>query len=339
MALKVVNTESLDAVANAINSKAGTSGALQFPDGFVSAVEGISAGGGGGELPTLFTPSISFLGTAQISISDGGNGDFVDKYEVYIDGVKSGEVTSRKFAIADITASNKTIEIFVKAIANLFNASETSNVVVRIVAEGTEGLAYSLSSNGTYYTCDGIGTATETDIVIANEIDGLPVRYLKTEAFLNNKNITSVVIPENLTNTPTRAFYSCPSLKSVVIRGGWITEYSQAETFYDCKALTSVDLGASTIIGGYMFVRCAFSNIKIPRTVTKIQQYAFYGISNLEYVDMTDYGTTDKFPSIYDAGVFGSCPSTFEIRVKSGRKAELSAMTNWSTYADKIVEV
>ena len=47
MALKVVNTESLDAVANAINSKAGTSGKLQFPDGFVEAVEGISAGGGG----------------------------------------------------------------------------------------------------------------------------------------------------------------------------------------------------------------------------------------------------------------------------------------------------
>lgn len=49
MALKIVNTESLDAVADAINAKAGTSGKLQFPDGFVSAVEGISAGGGGGD--------------------------------------------------------------------------------------------------------------------------------------------------------------------------------------------------------------------------------------------------------------------------------------------------
>ena len=48
MALKIVDSESLKAVADAINSKAGTSGKLKFPDGFIAAVEGISAGGGGG---------------------------------------------------------------------------------------------------------------------------------------------------------------------------------------------------------------------------------------------------------------------------------------------------
>lgn len=294
--------------------------------------------GSGSELPTLFTPKISLLGTEQIGILDNGNGDFVDKYEVYIDGVKSGEVTSRNFAIADITASNKTIEIFVKAIANLFNASKTSNVVVRIVAEGTEGLAYSLASAGTYYICEGIGTATDTDIVIANEIDGIPVTMIRYGAFDSNKNITSVVIPKKLTNL-SASFRFCTSLKSVVITGGLTYDSDSSNGFYDCTALTSVDLGASTIIPGYIFVRCGFSNIKIPHTVKKINQYAFYGCASLEYVDMTDYGTNDKFPSLSNSNVFDNCPSTFEIRVPSGRKAELSAMTNWSAYADKIVEV
>ena len=48
---KVIDSAQLDAdltaVADAIRTKGGTSEALSFPDGFVSAVEGIQAGGGG----------------------------------------------------------------------------------------------------------------------------------------------------------------------------------------------------------------------------------------------------------------------------------------------------
>lgn len=46
MAKYLVNDTSLTAVADAIRTKGGTSEALSFPDGFVSAVEGIQAGGG-----------------------------------------------------------------------------------------------------------------------------------------------------------------------------------------------------------------------------------------------------------------------------------------------------
>lgn len=48
---KVIDSAQLDAnltaVADAIRTKGGTSEAMSFPDGFVSAVEGIQAGGGG----------------------------------------------------------------------------------------------------------------------------------------------------------------------------------------------------------------------------------------------------------------------------------------------------
>lgn len=51
---KVIDSAELDAdltaVADAIRTKGGTSEALSFPDGFVSAVEGIQAGGGGDNL-------------------------------------------------------------------------------------------------------------------------------------------------------------------------------------------------------------------------------------------------------------------------------------------------
>ena len=54
MAKYFVEDASLTSVADAIRAKGGTSEALSFPDGFVSAVEGIQAGGGDpGELLRL----------------------------------------------------------------------------------------------------------------------------------------------------------------------------------------------------------------------------------------------------------------------------------------------
>ena len=53
---KIVNTDQLDAdlkaVADSIREKSGKSGSLAFPSGFVSAVDGIETGGGGGGVET-----------------------------------------------------------------------------------------------------------------------------------------------------------------------------------------------------------------------------------------------------------------------------------------------
>lgn len=44
----LMNDTDLKAVADAIRTKAGSTAALSFPDGFVSAVNGIQTGGGVG---------------------------------------------------------------------------------------------------------------------------------------------------------------------------------------------------------------------------------------------------------------------------------------------------
>ena len=46
MSKLTVEDTSLVSVANAIRTKGGTTEALTFPDGFVSAIEGIQSGGG-----------------------------------------------------------------------------------------------------------------------------------------------------------------------------------------------------------------------------------------------------------------------------------------------------
>ena len=55
MALKVVDTESLDAVADALNEAAGKSGKLVFPEEYISTAKGLSAGGGGEDLSAVLT--------------------------------------------------------------------------------------------------------------------------------------------------------------------------------------------------------------------------------------------------------------------------------------------
>ena len=55
MAERIVQEESLVAVADAIRAKGGTSDALSFPTGFAEAISAIQAGGGGGGAVTSGT--------------------------------------------------------------------------------------------------------------------------------------------------------------------------------------------------------------------------------------------------------------------------------------------
>lgn len=49
MGVRITTDDSLTSIANAIRTKGGTSAQLTFPSGFVSAIENIQTGGGGGE--------------------------------------------------------------------------------------------------------------------------------------------------------------------------------------------------------------------------------------------------------------------------------------------------
>lgn len=73
---KLVDSSQLDAdltsVANAIRTKGGTSAPLDFPAGFVSAIQAIPTGGGGGGLTLINTTSIGALSTTSTSGVDTG---------------------------------------------------------------------------------------------------------------------------------------------------------------------------------------------------------------------------------------------------------------------------
>ncbi len=79
------------------------------------------------------------------------------------------------------------------------------------VPVASQGLSYTLLSDDTYEV-SGIGTCTDTDIVIPATYNGKAVTSIGYGAFAYCSNLTSITIPASVTTIAERAFYSCDNL-------------------------------------------------------------------------------------------------------------------------------
>lgn len=119
MSYRKVNDNSLASVADAIRSKGGTSDALVFPDGFVSAISAIQTGGGGAvssgysvTFPATANHWNKILDYASLVLSDGSIIDFKD-YSVVagrtINNVIDIQVSAENYYILKLTLTAGTI--------------------------------------------------------------------------------------------------------------------------------------------------------------------------------------------------------------------------------------
>ena len=100
-----------------------------------------------------------------------------------------------------------------------------------------------MNYDGESYSVTGIGTCTDTDIVIPSTYEGKPVTDIGSEAFYNCTGLTSVTIPTSVTRISSEAFYCCNGLTSITIPDS-ITSIGY-RVFEHCSALTSITIPVS----------------------------------------------------------------------------------------------
>lgn len=166
---------------------------------------------------------------------------------------------------------------------NTYNPSQTPNDNPPLETLSPSVLKFVSTEDETGYSVTGIETLNNTDIVIPETYNDLPVVSIAAEAF-DNIGITSVIIPDSVTSIGNKAFFRSYQLKSVVIGNSVTTLGSQV--FQQCGGLKSVVIGNSvTSIGESAFAMCqALTDIVIPDSVKSIGLSAFINCSDLKSV-------------------------------------------------------
>ncbi len=154
---------------------------------------------------------------------------------------------------------------------------------------------------------------TVTDITLPDSIDGYPVKKIAEWAFSgSNKLITSISIPDTVTDIGNYAFRYCTSLKSVKIPGS--VAVINCETFYNCTELQNVTLSEGlTKIDTRAFAGCVkLTDLKLPNTLQVTGTDAFSSCTSLKKLIIPK--------NLTKLGGFGDCDSLTSITIPSNVK-------------------
>lgn len=148
-------------------------------------------------------------------------------------------------------------------------------------------------------------------------------------------DITSVSIPNSVTNIEDGAFMNCINLKSVSMSMSNKVEYIGKQAFEDCKALTSISFPNIKSLGYAAFYQCfnltsislsdnltnigpsafayctGITSFSIPNSVTIIDDSAFEGCSGLKSISIPSSVTTIR------RGAFSHCSGLTSISIPS----------------------
>ncbi len=179
---------------------------------------------------------------------------------------------------------------------------------------------------GAFSGCSGLTKVNITDIaawcnIAFGSSSANPLYYAK-HLFVNDIEVTDLVIPAGVTSIGQYAFYNCSSLTSIEIPNSVTSIGSSA--FSCCSGLTSVTIPNSvTSIGTFAFSDCSsLTSVTIPNSVTSIGEKAFSWCSSLTSVTIPNSVT-----SIGDYA-FAGCSSLTDIYVPCGEMERFKQMLN-----------
>jgi hypothetical protein len=155
---------------------------------------------------------------------------------------------------------------------------------------------FTFTTNNGAITITGYNGTVST-LVIPGTTNGYPVTSIETNAFADNFYLTSVTIPDSVTNIGYGAFALCTSLTTITVNALNPAYSSAAGVLFNLNqttliqypignAATSYTISNSvTSIGDAAFANCAsLTSVTIPASVTSIGEYAFDDCPNLTSV-------------------------------------------------------
>ena len=173
----------------------------------------------------------------------------------------------------------------------------------------TENLNYSYDPTTNTSSVYGMGSCTDSHIVIASEYKGAPVT---TVGGFKDKNLYSVVIPDTVTEISNSAFSMDMRLKYLILGSGLKKIGSQA--FYYCTRLSNVVLPDSvTDIGDYAFRSSGLRSVTIPGKLINFGGMVFAG------APLRSVTIPSGLEKIFTA-MFEGCNQLTEIIIEEGVK-------------------
>ena len=330
MAEYLTNTTDLTKVASAIREKGGTSDPLVYPDGFVTAIQAIQAGGSAPGTPGDIT-FYDYDGTIVTSwtLSELATKTALPDYPSHNGLICQGW----NWLLADLKTTNRKMNVGAMYITD----DGKTRIYIRL-EEGRTSPMLGCCPNGTVTVDWGDGTTPDTltgtsattvkwtlthnyaapgDYIITLTVNGTVGFYSSTSSdqysgllryssgadgrnlvYLNS--IKRIEIGDGVTSIEIYAFYGCSALAFITIPDS-VTSIGNG-AFYDCSALASITIPDSvTSIKSYAFYGCsALASITIPDSVTSIGNGAFYDCSALASITIPDSVTSIGTNVFYD---------------------------------------
>lgn len=152
---------------------------------------------------------------------------------------------------------------------------------------------------------------------------------IKDYTFYYCKNLTSAVVPSNITSIGASAFEGCSSLQTLGVADG--VKNIGVSAFKGINAsIINIPSTISVLQSEVFANNTALTSITIPNNITEIKDYAFNGCTNLTEITMESLTPISVTENTFPANVTA-------IYVKYGAYEDY--LTQWQFYADKIVRL
>lgn len=166
-----------------------------------------------------------------------------------------------------------------------------------------EWLSYEVNEDGSGVTIIQCDSSAAVDIVIPEEIDGLPVTAIGDYAFQRCSSITGITIPPSIKKVGSVAFS-----RSYALKGVYITDLEK------WMEIDFADVGSNpTRLAGKLYLDGELiTDLEIPEGTAYIKKWTFYGCTDIKKITIPE-----SVKSIINSA-FGNCTGVESVTIPKG---------------------